>query len=55
MSKLSKRHFWEWFKRHNQEYLLLNHKSKKEAVYWLRELDAHLRANSNSLDQHYVV
>jgi hypothetical protein len=44
MSKLPKRHFWEWFKRHNQEYLELNHKSKKEATYWLRELDAHLRA-----------
>lgn len=44
MSKLPKRHFWEWFKRHNIEYLELQSKSKKEAAYWLRELSAHLRA-----------
>jgi hypothetical protein len=44
MSRLPKRHFWEWFRRHNNEYLELNKKSKKEATYWLRELDAHLRA-----------
>jgi hypothetical protein len=44
MSKLPKRHFWEWFKRHQKEYLELDKKSKKEAAYWLRELDAHLRA-----------
>jgi hypothetical protein len=44
MSKLSKRHFWEWFKRHNKEYLELDKKSKKEAAYWLAELNAHLRA-----------
>jgi hypothetical protein len=44
MSKLPKRHFWEWFKRHNKEYLDLNKKSKKEAAYWLHELNAHLRA-----------
>jgi hypothetical protein len=44
MSKLSKRHFWEWFKRHNTEYLELNKKSKKEAGYWFNELNAHLRA-----------
>jgi hypothetical protein len=44
MSRISKRHFWEWFKRHHQEYLELNKKSKKEAGYWLNELDAHLRA-----------
>lgn len=43
MSKLSKRHFWEWFKRHDKEYLELNKKSKKEADYWLSELTAHLR------------
>lgn len=44
MSKLSKRHFWEWFRRHQQEYLLLDKKPKKEIAYWLRELNAHLRA-----------
>jgi hypothetical protein len=44
MSKLPKRHFWEWFNRHNKEYLELNKKSKKEAGYWLNELNAHLRA-----------
>lgn len=44
MSRLSKLHFWEWFKRHNQEYHELQTKSKKEMVYWLNELNAHLRA-----------
>ena len=44
MSKLPKRHFWEWFKRHHNEYLELRKKSKKEAGYWLCELNAHLRA-----------
>jgi hypothetical protein len=44
MNKLPKRHFWEWFKRHHKEYLELNKKSKKEAAYWLHELNAHLRA-----------
>ncbi len=44
MSKLSKRHFWEWFKRHQHEYLVLDKKPKKEVAYWLRELNAHLRA-----------
>ena len=44
MSKLPKRHFWEWFKRHHHEFLALDTKSKKEAGYWLRELNAHLRA-----------
>src|SRR5689334_2529912 len=44
MSKLSKRHFWEWFEKHNQEYLELNKKTKKEANYWLNELNTHLRA-----------
>lgn len=44
MSKLPKRHFWEWFKRHHKEYLELNKKSKREAAYWLHELNAHLRA-----------
>ncbi|OQP62225.1 hypothetical protein [Niastella populi] len=44
MSKLPKRHFWEWFKRNNKEYLDLNNKSKKERSYWLHELNAHLRA-----------
>ena len=44
MSKLPKRHFWDWFKRHHKEYLELNKKPKKEAAYWLHELNAHLRA-----------
>jgi len=44
MNKLSKNHFWEWFKRNNREYIELNKKSKKEAAYWLSELNAHLRA-----------
>jgi hypothetical protein len=44
MSKLSKRHFWDWFKRHHPEYLTLNTKSKKETTYWLNELNVHLRA-----------
>jgi hypothetical protein len=44
MSKLSKHHFWEWFKRNNKEYVELNKKSKKEIAYWLNELNAHLRA-----------
>lgn len=43
MSKLSKRHFWEWFKRNNKEYLELNKKSKKEAAYWISEMTAHVR------------
>jgi hypothetical protein len=44
MSKLAKRHFWEWFQRNNKEYLELNKKTKKDASYWLNELTAHLRA-----------
>lgn len=44
MSKLPKRHFWDWFKRHQKEYLELRNKSKKEAEYWLGELNTHLRA-----------
>ncbi len=44
MNKLSKRHFWEWFKRNNKEYAELNKKTKKEAVYLVNELNAHLRA-----------
>lgn len=42
--KLPKQHFGEWFQRHHQEYLTLNKKSKKEARYWLQEMNAHLRA-----------
>lgn len=44
MSTLSKLHFWDWFSRHTQEYLALKNKPKKEASYWLNELNAHLRA-----------
>src|SRR5262245_51344013 len=44
MNRLSKNHFWEWFRRHHQEYLTIKNKSKKEISYWLNELNAHLRA-----------
>jgi len=44
MSRLSKQHFWEWFKRHHPEYVSLKNKSKKEINYLLNELTAHLRA-----------
>lgn len=44
MSKLSKRHFWEWFQRNNTTYLDLHNRSKKEAAYWINELNTHLRA-----------
>lgn len=44
MSKLSKRHFWEWFIRHNKEFLALPKKSKKEAAFWTNELNTHLGA-----------
>jgi hypothetical protein len=44
MSKLSKHHFWNWFRRHHQEYSGLKNKPKKEVAYWLNELNAHLRA-----------
>jgi hypothetical protein len=44
MNKLTKSHFWEWFKKHNGEYLQLAKKSKKETKYWLNEMTAHLRA-----------
>lgn len=44
MSKLSKRHFWEWFKRNNTSFLDLHNMSKKEAAYWINELNTHLRA-----------
>lgn len=44
MVPLSKRHFWEWFKRNNQEFLDIKTKSKKEVTYWLNELNTHLRA-----------
>jgi hypothetical protein len=43
MARLSKNHFWEWFKRNNKEYLELKKKTKKDADYWLNELTAHLR------------
>lgn len=44
MSKLSKRHFWEWFKRNNTSFLDLHNMPKKEATYWINELNTHLRA-----------
>lgn len=44
MNRLSKRHFWEWFRRHNQEYIELLNKPKKEATYWMSEMNTHLRA-----------
>lgn len=50
MNKFSKRHLWEWFTRNNQEYLTLKNKPKKEALYWLNELQAHLRTYFKFLD-----
>jgi hypothetical protein len=44
MTKLTKRHFWIWFKRHHAEYFMLCNKSKSETKYWLNELNTHLRA-----------
>jgi hypothetical protein len=44
MSKLSKRHFWEWFKQNKKEYSGLSKKTDKEKTYWLNEMNAHLRA-----------
>jgi hypothetical protein len=44
MKKLPKSHFWQWFTKHNSEYLQLAKKSKKETKYWLNEMTAHLRA-----------
>jgi hypothetical protein len=44
MNRLSKKHFWDWFSRHQQEYLDIKNKSKKEATYWMNELNAHLRS-----------
>jgi len=43
-NKLSKHHFWQWFLRHNKEYMEFTKKSKKELKYWMNELTAHLRA-----------
>lgn len=43
-NRLTKQHFWQWFKRHNKEFLLLHKKTKKEARYWLNEWNTHLRA-----------
>jgi hypothetical protein len=44
MTKLSKCHFWEWFKRHNKEFLELRKKSNKEVTFWEQQLTAHLQA-----------
>ena len=44
MSALHKKHFWEWFKRYQNEYDFLKTKPKKEISYWLNELSAHLHA-----------
>lgn len=44
MNRLSKHHFWEWFKQNNAAYVGLNKKSKKHTNYWMNELNAHLRA-----------
>ena len=48
--KLSKRHFWKWFECNNKEYLQLGMKSKKDTIYWVNELRAHLRAYFKFLD-----
>lgn len=44
MQRLPKRHLWEWFQRYNKEFLTLHAKPRKEAVYWLNELNVHLMA-----------
>jgi hypothetical protein len=55
MSKLSKRHFWEWFKRNNTTYLELHNRTKKEAAYWINELNTHLRAYGRFYSFHLTV
>lgn len=44
MNSLPKRHFWNWFKRHQHIYLQLHRMSKKDAAFWIREMTTHLRA-----------
>jgi hypothetical protein len=49
MKTYLKRHFWTWFKKNHQEYLYLKIKKKRQVVYWLNELNAHLRAYNKFL------
>ena len=44
MSTLSKKHFWEWFRRHHSEFKGLETKSGREFAYWVNEVQAHLNA-----------
>src|SRR5688500_16373138 len=44
MSALYKQHFWEWFKRYQNQYDYLKHKRRNEFSFWLSELSAHLHA-----------
>jgi hypothetical protein len=53
MSRLSRSHFWAWFKRHNHEYQEMLNKSKKETNYLMNELTAHFRAYGRGL--HWIV
>jgi hypothetical protein len=55
MTKLSKRHFWKWFERHNKEFLELGKKSNKEVTFWQQQLDAHLQAYDKFFEFRVVV
>lgn len=50
MIRLSKNHFWVWFKRNSSVYQELGTKSKKEMHYYRNELISHLRAYARCLD-----
>jgi len=49
MRKISNRHFWNWFIRHQHEFHAFENKPKKEVVYWMDELNMHLRGCSRHL------
>ena len=51
---LSKKHFWEWFRRHHTEFLTLKSKSRKDTAYWMNEMSAHLRAYYKFLEYSIV-
>jgi len=55
MGRFTKRHFWEWFRKNNGEYLDLNNKGKKETAYWINEFHAHLRAYCRSISFNLTV
>lgn len=48
--RLSYQHFWEWFKRNHQNIIALNDKPRKEMLYWINELSAHLRSYCKFLE-----